>query len=338
MEETRPILLVDDEPTVQDLLATALEGEGRRVVVAKDCQEALRALEQEQFMVALVDKNLPDGDGLDLMRQVRKLDPEIELIVITGYGSMESALEAIEIGIFDYITKPFENITTLVQRVKRAMERRLHKEEIGKLADNLSATNRQLAASMQAMKRTYLETAMVITRLMGLRDPDRFSENDQVRGMVVKIALKLGVDSESIEWLSIAALLHDLGQAGEIEQIVKKPGPLDKEEYAKVKRHPAIGADLLESIAAFEPMAGTIRHHHEHYDGSGYPDGLRGEGIPLPARILAVAHAYVAMISKRPHRSPMSKVAALECIKIDAGSKYDPRVVDAFAQLQPVVE
>ena len=131
-------------------------------------------------------------------------------------------------------------------------------------------------------------------------------------------------------------MLHDLGQAGEIERIVKKPGPLDSDEYDKVKRHPVIGADLLKSIAAFEPMAGIIRHHHEHFDGSGYPDGLRGEGIPVPARILAVAHAYIGMISKRPHRDALSGPEARDKIKEGSGTQFDPRVVEAFEQLPSV--
>ncbi|MBN2494114.1 MAG: response regulator [Deltaproteobacteria bacterium] len=338
MKTRGSILVVDDENTVLLLLGNELEETGYDACRAASAQEALQALEKESFDVALVDKNLPDMDGIELLRRMRLSDPEMELIVMTGYASLDSALDAIEIGIFDYITKPFDHMSGVMQRVSRAVEKRRQKEELRQLTHSLSAANLQLASSMQSLRRTYLETAIVISRILAMRDPVRFGENEKIRSLCVRTAVGLGLDAETVEWLSAAALLHDLGEAGEIEQLESKPRPLSPEEYQKVKRHSDIGADLVKSISGFEPLAGIIRCHHERHDGSGYPCGLCGESIPIGARVLGVADSYIAMISRRPFRQAMSREKAVELIRGYAGTRFDPRVVEVFIEVERTFE
>lgn len=327
------ILVVDDENIIRLLLKTELGKAGYQVTLANDAEEAVEAVNKGSFEVALIDKNLPTEDGIELLRKCRSLAPDMELILMTGYATIESALEAIKIGVFDYITKPFDHLPSVIHRISRAVERRTQRDELKNLVGCLGESNRELAESMQKLQKTYLETAKAMSRILGMHDPGRNEENQEVQSLAVRMGTKLGLNGEDIGWLSLAALLRDVGKAGKIEEIARKPEHLKDEEYEQVKQFPEVGVDLLAPVPGFEPLAKIIRHHHERFDGSGYPDGLAGDRISLAARILAVADSYVAMISKRPFRDALKTTHAIKEVQACSATQFDPRVVDAFVEV-----
>lgn len=333
MDPKARILVVDNENTIRLILKTELKKAGYHVTLAVDAEEATVSLKRERFEVALIDKNLPVKDGIEFLHKCKLLDPDMELILMTGYATIESALEAIKIGVFDYITKPFDHIPSVIHRISRAVERRSQRDELKDLVACLGESNREVSASVQKLQKAYLETAKAMSRILGMRNPGRNDEHQKVRSLAVEIAGKLGMDAEGIGWLSLAILLRDVGTAGKIEDIIKRPEKLKDEEYQQVKKVPGIGADLLSPIPGFEPLAEIIRHHHEHFDGKGFPDGLAGERISLPARILAVADCYIAMISHRPFREAKKPADAIQEIQKCAGTQFDPKVVDAFLKV-----
>lgn len=330
MESKASILVVDDEATVRLLLKTELKKAGYQVGLAIDAEEAIELMRSQRFQVAVVDKNLPTEDGIELLRRCKSLDTDMELILMTGYATIESALEAIQIGVFDYITKPFDYVPSVIHRISRAVERRTQRDDLRNLVVCLGESNREVAESMKKLQKTYLETAKAMSKILGMRNPGRNDENQKVQSLAVQLAAKLGVNAEEIGWLSLAALLKDVGKAGEIEEIIKKPQALEDEEYDQVKQFPEMGAKLLSPIPGLDPLAEIIRHQSEHYDGSGYPEGLSGTRISLAARILAVADSYVAMRSNRPFREAMNESDALEEILKCSGKQFDPDVVKTF--------
>jgi len=330
MEKKASIIVVDDENTIRLLLKNELTKAGYRVQLAKNAEEAVEILKKERFDVALIDKNLPTEDGIALLRRCKSLDPNMELILMTGYATLESALEAIKLGIFDYITKPFDHLPTVIHRVTRAAERRNQRDEMRDLVRTLGQSNKEVAESMQKLRKTYLETAKAMSRILGMRDPGRNDENQRVQSLAVQTATELGLNGENIGWLSLAALLRDMGREEQIEDIINKPKQLDEEEYNEVKRYPEAGADFFAFIPGFEPLSQIIRQQHERFDGTGYPDGLSGDRISFSARILAVASAYVAMTSRRPFRDAKDKKVAIQELKVGSGTQFDPRVVDVF--------
>lgn len=330
MENRAAIIVVDDENTIRLLLKSELTKAGYGVKLAKNTDEALDVLKKEHFDVALIDKNLQNEDGLELLRRCKVLDPNMELILMTGYATLESALEAIKLGIFDYITKPFDHLPTVVHRITRAVERRNQRSEMRELIQTLGQSNREVAESMCKLQRTYLETAKAMSRILGMRNPGRNDENQRVQSLAVRIGAKVGLSGEDIGWLSLAALLRDMGKVGKIEDIINKPERLEEQDYNEVKLFPEMGADHFASIPGFEPLSQIIRQQQERFDGTGYPDGLSGDRISLAARVLAVTNTYVVMTSNRPFRKAMDEATAIKELRAGAGTQFDPRVVDVF--------
>jgi response regulator RpfG family c-di-GMP phosphodiesterase len=327
---TGTILVVDDDVAVRKLLAAALGDVGYRIVSVATGDAAVAALGQERFDVAMVDKNLGDEDGLDVIHRLRQIEPEVETIVMTAFATVDSALRAIRLGVFDYITKPFDQMEGVLHRVGRALEKRRRDLEIRSLITAMATTNRQLADMIGTLHESYLENAKVMARLCELRDPPRAGEAERVRVLATQLARECGVSSGELRWIEAAALVHDIGEAGEMDPILRKPGQLTPEEMARVRRHPLHSEALLRAVSGFDRVAQIVRHHHERYDGSGYPDALKGEDIPLGARILAVADAYVALTSPRPHRPAFEHTAALQELHDGKGRQFDDRVVTAL--------
>jgi len=330
MENKATILVVDDENTVRLLLKSELNKAGFDVRLMKSAEEAIEALKTERFEVALIDKNLPNEDGIELLRHCRMLDPNMELILMTGYATLESALEAIKIGIFDYITKPFDHLPTVIHRITRAVERRNQRDGMSDLIKTLGQSNKEVAESMHRLQRTYLETAKAMSRILGMRNPGLNDEVQRVQSFAVRIGTKIGLDGEEIGWLSLAALFRDMGKVGKIEDIIRKPEQLGEEDYKTVKRFPEMGAKHFSLIPGFGPLSQIIRQQQERFDGTGYPDGLSGERISLSARVLAVANTYVVMTSNRPYRKALDKPTAIKELKAGSGTQFDPRIVDVF--------
>lgn len=508
MEQLGRILVVDDEPGVRDILKTYIEYEGFSVKVAPDGVEALRLAESEVFDVVLSDILMPRMDGLTLAGEIHRMHPDTVVVLMTGYASVNTAVEAIKRNVFDYILKPFQNMQIVLQAVRRALERKQLIQEKKKLVEDLKQTNAELAHHRQLLMAKVTETdnelarrverlsilyeisrsASSITSLdklllnimkqvsaamnnspgilwlmdesktilkrhvaVGLdhlntlpesisreegqvgetvrdnrarvcRIPENLNESifrelmvsEDITSMAVipfsfedtilgaftiffkdatptdddisllsaiadqtsvsiknaelyadqqrlfretiealataidsrdhytgghsymvtqysiAIAREMGFNEKDTELIRVAGLLHDIGKIGISDNILNKPGKLTEEEMGVIKAHPILGRMIIESIEALKPAARIVYHHHEHYDGSGYPEGIRGKDIPLESRILQVADIFHALTSDRIYRKAMTLEQAISVIHEEMGSIIDPEIGEIF--------
>lgn len=330
---TNRILIVDDEEVMLMLLRDVLGGEFCLVAV-QTAEQAVPYLVHDPPDVVVVDKNLPGGSGLDLLKQAKALHPEVEVILITGYASLESAVEALRLGAYDYLIKPFDDIAIVLEKVRLAAEKKELSSERRQLMDQVMAANEELRAAQQRLQQGYLQTLTSMITALEARDAYTRGHSDRVAEFSAKIGKEMGLQGERYRNLVDGARLHDIGKIGIREEILNKSGRLTKEEFEHIQQHPDIGARILGEMEAYRHLVPMLRHHHERFDGKGYPDGLAGEDIPLEARIIAVADTFDAMTSKRPYREPRTTGEAIGIIREVAGSQLDPTAVGAFLMLQ----
>ncbi len=332
-EGSERVLIVDDEEVMRVILQAAL-GDEFSIALCASAEEAIEYLSQSPPDVMLIDKNLPGMSGIELLQEAKKIHPESEAIIITGYASLESAIEALRLGAYDYLVKPFGNIMLVIEKVRRAMERKRLTSERHRLMKQIIASNHQLRMAHDRLRKSYLQTLTSMITALEARDPYTRGHSDRVAHYTALIGKKLGFHGQEFKDLVDGARLHDLGKIGIREQILNKNGELTQDEYRHIKIHPDIGADIIGKIEAYRHLVPMIRHHHERFDGTGYPDGLKGESIPLSARIIAVADAYDAMTSHRPYRNMRSCDEAIRIIEDFSGSRMDPKIVTIFVEIQ----
>jgi putative nucleotidyltransferase with HDIG domain len=310
------VLAVDDEAETLKMLGECLMHCGYRAFTSPSGEDALRTLAGERIDLMLTDVRMPGMSGLDLLSEVARKYPEVVSVVMTAFGDMATAREAIDRGASDFLVKPFSllEVPVIVERNLRrtAVERGKRSKERSKL---LLAAIKALGAAMDAKEHQTAEHSRRIAELAKM------------------IASKLGLPEDQIEMLERASYLHDIGKIGVRESILLKPSELSDEEWSEMKNHPGLGSKIVSEMSDLGDIAHIILHHHERYDGNGYPQGLAGEDIPMLARILAVADAFDAMISDRPYRKALPEEKALERLKEEAGNQFDPKVVDAFLDI-----
>ncbi|MCX7793495.1 MAG: response regulator [Thermodesulfovibrionales bacterium] len=447
------ILVVDDDPLIRQLCRDILKGLGFEIVDTGNPLEALNIWNTYPFDLLITDIRMPVMSGLDLMAKIKEKSPDAAFIVITGHGDYRLAVEAIKLGVYDFINKPFrrEDLEMTVRdviyklellneinrlkmftrlhmasseimhtfdiptAVKFGLENALketkasegaiyiyetdqgrfnklysipeHLEMAGPILEKAFKSDTPLiddgyvVTQIGSMKRSIgvlglrytdgrlgtadPEAVVVISRILGItidnillfkdlknkikeiedllisiikalsnaldaKSPWTKGHSERVSRYSLMIAEEMGLGSESKNILEMAALLHDIGKIGMYDYILNKPDKLLPQEFEIVKLHPVKGAEILRPINQLNEVIRIISHHHEHYDGSGYPDGLKGEEIPLLSRILQVADAYDAMTSERPYRKIPGKRRAIEELRICSGRQFDPMVVDAF--------
>ena len=321
------ILIVEDDKDQLEMMAETLGIEGYHIEKAVSIKEAKERL-KEGYDLVLLDINLPDGLGIDLLRDIKQKDREIPVIMITGIRDVDTAVRCLKMGAYDYLTKPFE-IDELILLARRAIEHteliRLKKAQDLKIKEELKHLKKELHDS-------YLEAIRMIVNIIEMRDHYTGGHARDVADLATRIAREIGWNDDEIEELRIAAMLHDLGKMGIPEAILNKPSGLTDEEMDLIKKHPIIAADITTRILPPQ-IINYIRYHHERWDGEGYPEGLKGDKIPLGSRIIAVADVYHALISDRPYRKALSKREALEIIKDEGGKFFDPEVVKKFLKV-----
>jgi putative two-component system response regulator len=319
------VLVVDDEESIRHLLSLVVgRAGGDPPELAVSSQDAVEKTRGRRFDVCIIDKNLPDGSGLELMRMLRDSAPETLCLIVTGYGNMDSAIEALRLGAFDYILKPFD-IAAVTHRIRLALER-------SRLGRALALSQAETARAERETKRAYLETVMTLARVAEFADDSAAVHAARMSRYAAILARALDATPAWIETITCATPLHDIGKIGIPDAILSKPGPLSATEREIVQRHVAIGARILEgNLAEGLSMAREIvLTHHERWDGTGYPHRLAGEQIPLSGRIVALCDAWDAVSNDRPYRQAMTDDAALAELKQGSGSHFDPAVVDAF--------
>lgn len=323
---TIPILAVDEEKETRSLLKLTLESEGYSCDTAGSAREAIGKLDRRPYSVVLTDIKLPGMSGLEFLELIRKRDDEVAVIVLTALDDIALSILALKAGAYDYITKPFRR-ADLLAGIEKALQKRALILENRDYRQNLERKVREQSRKLQV---SLIRTIEYLARILEARDPETREHSLRVTEYSVRTAEEMGLFPGEIERIRTASALHDIGKLGLREEILNKEETLRREEVEHIQRHPLIAASILDPIEELEEIIRLIRHHHENFDGSGYPDGLAGEEIPLGARIIAVADAFDAITSSRPYRKARSEEFAVREIRNHAGRQFDPAVVEAF--------
>jgi response regulator RpfG family c-di-GMP phosphodiesterase len=324
------ILIVDDEAANLRLLER-LFSRDFNVITASSGEEAMRALEQHDVTLLITDQRMPGMTGIELLQHAASLRPHTVRIILTGYTDVGSLVEAINCGqVYKYVTKPWDN-----DELRLTVERAIEHYETGKARHNLALTNQRLVARMKKMPLGFL---LAITDVLEAKDEYTRGHAQRVSGYATAIGRHIGLDASTLEQLSLSAFLHDIGRIGIPDSISLKAGALTKDEHAVMRLHSKCGARLLREITNMEDVADAVLHHHEHFDGTGYPGGLSGEQIPLLSRIILVADAYDAMTNPRAFREAWSHESALEQLIRGSGARFDHVVVQAFSEINTAAQ
>ncbi len=330
MERKFEILIVDDDVGLALNLRDILEEQGYSVAVTHDGQTALTLSREKTFDLAMIDIKLPDMLGDLVVNKLSGVSPRTEYILITGHASLESAVEAVRWkNIISYEIKPFD-MDRLILLIAQVAQRRRAEEDVLRQKTIVEEGTAKLQEAYQTLKKAHLESVKVLAEAIDAKDPYTRGHSDRVKTMSLRLARSLGLTEDKLEILEYGALLHDIGKIGINDGILQKSGSLTAEEFHLIQEHPLIGVKIVEGIEFFEDMIPMIRHHHERFDGYGYPDGLMGEAIPLGARIIAVSDAFDAMTSLRPHRPLMPLEDVLREMERGKGRQFDPKILEIF--------
>jgi len=363
LEEARiTILIVDDEELLRRGVSRKMQSEGYDCVEAADGKQALEAALKHDIALALMDINMPGMSGLEVLAQMTEKHSDTVVVMLTAAVDTETAVEAVKRGACDYMTKPFD-LNALSVRVKKALERRrlllenreyglrlekMVEEQVGQIQQYYNEAMQALAREGMTLQNlsgslieehkadheeVYLQMARTLALVAEMREPYLHGRQERVSVLADRIAHQLGCPEEMIKDICLAAIVHDIGKIVIPEHILFKPDNLTPGEYSEIQRHPIAAVDIMRETDYFKGILGIIECQHEWYNGEGYPNNIKGDSIPLEARILAVADAYDAMTSPRPHRPGFSENEAIEILKKGAGEQWDPVIVDVFLRI-----
>lgn len=309
----RLALIADDDPGICALLQRMLEGQGIRVETTTDGNEAITRAREVRPDVVLLDVVMPGRDGFEVCDAI-KSDPDLRLVpvvLLTGLGAVEDRVRGIEAGADDFLTKPFER-AELIARVRSLLRLKAYTDELERAETVLLA----LARSIEA------------------KDPYTEGHCERLARYAAALGTHLHQPADHVIALERAGTLHDIGKVAVPDSILLKPGPLDDAEWAVMREHPVVGERICTGLKSLRLVLPVIRHHHEKWNGSGYPDGLRGTAIPLTARILQVVDVFDALATDRPYRRALPMAVALQTLQDEAGRGWwDPGLVSAWQAL-----
>ena len=344
------ILIVDDETSIREVLAEGLVTAGYPCATAGDADDALRKLRNVRFQMVLSDINMPGTSGLDLLDRIKAHDADIDVIMVTGMVDTDVAIDSIRKGACDYVTKPF-NLHDVLLTVDRTVEKRRLIEEnreyqrdlevkVAERTEELSRKNKEIQSLFNELKTafgeiqtTYESTLEALIAALDTRDSETQGHSMRVAEFTALVARHMGITEPELTDIRRGALLHDVGKIGIPDAILRKPGPLTAEEWEIMRKHPELGFEMLKGITFLEGAVPIVVAHQEKYDGTGYPRKLKGEEIPLGARIFAVVDTFDAITSTRPYRAGRPyEVVRDELLKF-RGTQFDPRVVDTFLRI-----
>ncbi len=328
LDQGGKVLVVDDDHVFVSVVTERLKKEGYSFTPAYSSLEAMEALSRENFDVALVDLVLPDLPGLELIRQMRLSDPDMPVIVVSGLRDALYVKEAMREGAYDYLTKPL-NLDEMVKAVASAIEHRRFLELKRRYQEELE---RKVKEREEKIREMFINSIKSLVKALEARDPYTKNHSVSVMEYSMAIARAMGLDGDMLKKLELASLLHDIGKIGVSDSILGKPGRLTPEEYEKVKIHPNVGVEIVSQMLDDSDILFGIKHHHERWDGKGYPDGLSGKDIPILARIISVADSFDAMTSSRPYREAMTVDEALRELERVSWSQLDGDLVRYFLE------
>jgi response regulator RpfG family c-di-GMP phosphodiesterase len=329
------LLVADDDVAVRSVLEEFLSADYECEAVGS-AEEALGLLEAGEFQLVLSDISMEGMSGLELIPRVCEVSPDTLVVVVSGSQEIESAVDALRAGAFDYLVKPFD-LEHLQFTVRRALEhQRLLAAKRGYetyLERMIEQRTEELDGALRSCESAYRLTLKALVAALETRDQETHGHSERVVNFSLRLGQELGLDAEQMRSLEFGSLLHDIGKIGVPDAILRKPAKLTEEEWVLMREHPQHGRKILGGIPFLEGAARVVAQHHEKWDGSGYPEGLAGEGIDLCARIFAVADAFDAMVSDRVYRAGRTYDAALAELERCAGVQFDPQVVEAFRRV-----
>jgi len=326
------ILIVDDEVEITEILADLLS-EDYDCLRARSAEEALQRLNEREFQLVISDITMPGMSGLDMIPHVKQLSPDTVVVMISGMQTVESAIGALRLGAFDYLMKPFD-LRQVEAVVKRALEhyelvvaKRRYENHLEELVEQRTV---ELDKALNSLEGAYRSTLKALTAALETRDSETHGHSERVVTYSLRLGREYGLQSDEMKSLEFGSLLHDIGKIGVPDSILRKPAKLTEEEWVRMREHPLHGQQILRGIEFLEGAARVVAQHHEKWDGTGYPLGLRAEEIDICARIFAVADAFDAITSDRVYRRGKSYEAAAKELDDWAGRQFDPKVVEAF--------
>ncbi len=310
------VLVVEDKPEVLSVLESALASHGCQSTVATSAIYALNLARERSIDIALCEMDMGGVNGLQFTQSILKIHPQMPVVLIIDSEDFESGRRALEAGASDFLTRPIDTANVRFVLENSLQRKRIEIERLSEQrADVLFKAIKGLAAAVDAKSNC------------SERHTARTAE------LCLEIGAEMGLSQERLSTLELAAHVHDLGKISIPDEILSKPGKLTDDEWVDILRHPSLSAGFLAGIDELAEVASIVRHHHERMDGCGYPDGFKGEAIPFLSRILAVADAFEAMTSPRPYRRAVSWGEALDELRANAGTQFDPAVVEAAARI-----
>jgi response regulator RpfG family c-di-GMP phosphodiesterase len=330
--ERSRILIVDDEPEITAILSDLFAAKYNSTSAAS-AEEALKVLARNDYELVVSDITMPGMSGLEMIPHVRNMSPNTVVVMISGMQTVESAIDALRLGAFDYVMKPFD-LRQVEAVVKRALEhqeliiaKQRYEDHLEELVEQRTA---ELDQALNSLEVAYRSTLRALTAALETRDLETHGHSERVVTYSLRLGREYGLDSGRVKALEFGSLLHDIGKIGVPDSILRKPAKLTDEEWVLMREHPLHGQQILRGIEFLQGAALVVAQHHEKWDGSGYPRGLRGEDIDLCARIFSVADAFDAMTSNRVYRKGKPYQDAAKELDDWAGRQFDPKVVEAF--------
>ncbi len=342
------ILIADDDPLVREAVEKILEIFGYEVVPVTNGQEVIDIVD-DTFSTIILDINMPLMDGFATLEELNRKQLDIPVLFFTGAGSLDYAVKAVNLGAYDFLTKPIDDLDLFAAKLKRAVEKRMFvmmskayhenlKFEVRKKTEELYEKNILLDNYSRQLEENTLNT--ISTLQIALEEKDKYTAGHTKRVTYYgkMIGRAMGLNRADLHTLSWACQVHDIGKLVIDVNCIQKPGPLTTEEWARVTRHPEIGYNILKPLTFLKRESMIIRHHHERVDGGGYPDGLTGGQLDMLTKILTVADSYDAMTSMRSYKVNKTMKEAVAELQDCAGTQFDPDVVEAFYKVLGVVE
>jgi len=329
------ILVIDDEPELREFVAMSLELNDYETVEAENGKKALEILRSEYFDVIISDVEMPEMTGPEFLKSFREINKIIPVIMLTGVKALNTVVEVMKLGAQDYLVKPI-NVDELLIAVRKSIEFKRLKDQNIKLQKENEAYQHHLEDMVEKrsiqLKDALFGSLIIIASSIEAKDEYTKGHSNRVRLISVDIGKLMDLDNKELQILEYGAMMHDVGKIGIRDAILQKNKSLTDEEFDSIMSHPALGAKIVKNISFFEPMIDCIKYHHEKYDGSGYPEGLMGDDIPLLSRIIAVADTYDAITTTRPYRKEKTNLEAVQVLIDGKGTQFDPYIVDLFVQ------
>ncbi|MEO0293844.1 MAG: HD domain-containing phosphohydrolase [candidate division WOR-3 bacterium] len=324
------ILLADDDEKILKSLSNLLSIQGHQCKAVLNGQEAVKEFKKKtDYDCILLDIEMPTMNGIETAKRLININPDVSIVMVTAFKDIDVIRSTMRLGVFDYLVKP-----VFPEELIRVLEKVKERNFLLKIKKNYQLElERKVEEQRQKLERRMLDTITSLVNALEAKDPYQEGHSKQVKDISIKIAEELGFSEKEKEILGYAALVHDIGKVGIPDSILLKPRNLSKKEYEIMKKHPEIGKFIISPSVQNKKILNSVLYHHERFNGNGFPKGLKGEEIPLSARILAIADAISAMLSERPYREGLEKERIIKELKENSGTQFDPKLVEIALKL-----